>query len=171
MLSINLVNSAVRQFHDFFYKLEENMEDKYVIIILFAVIVVLALCVGTLLQQSAQGQSDVQSSSAEDVDVHKSTSSPDTIRMALPEFDTKITKTVGEYTVEAEKWEGTSVGGFGVWLYKNGQLVDKDSYLSRAYFYMDGEWKWSEWGNGQGANYHKYPVGKGVEIQEIEVKF
>ena len=96
---------------------------------------------------------------------------PDTIRLELPEFDTKYTKTVGEYRVEAEKWRGYSAGGFGVWLYKNDELVYKDSYLSRAYFYMDGEWKWSEWGNGQGANYHKYPVGNGVEIQEVEVKF
>ena len=30
---------------------------------------------------------------------------------------------------------------------------------------------WSDWGNGQGANYHKYPVSNGVEIKEIEVKF
>ncbi|WP_296859093.1 hypothetical protein [uncultured Methanobrevibacter sp.] len=97
--------------------------------------------------------------------------SSDTISLELSKFDTKVTKTVGEYKVEAEKWQGGSVGGFGVWLYKNGQLVDKDSYLSRAYFYMDGEWKWSDWGNGQGADYHKYPVSNGVEIKEIEVKF
>ena len=89
----------------------------------------------------------------------------------MPGFDTKYTKTVGEYTLEAQKWRGGSVGGFGVWLYKNGELVYKDSYLSRAYFYMDGEWKWSEWGNGQGADYHKYPVSNGVEIQKVEVKF
>ena len=96
---------------------------------------------------------------------------PDTITVELPEFDTKFSKTVGEYTVETEKWRGGSIGGFGVWLYKNGEWVNKDSYLSRAYFYMDGEWKWSEWGNGEGANYHKYPVSNDVEIQKIEVKF
>ena len=96
---------------------------------------------------------------------------PDTITVKLPEFDRVYTGTAGGYTVQAEKWKGGTVGGFGVWLYKNGQLVDKDSYLSRAYFYMNGEWKWSDWGNGQGANYHKYPVSNGVEIKEIEVKF
>ena len=97
---------------------------------------------------------------------------PDTVSIELPEFDTKYTKTVGEYTVQAEKWRGGSVGGFGIWLYKNGQLVDQDSYLSRAYFYMDGEWKWSNWGNGEdGGTYHKYPVSNDVEIREIEVKF
>ena len=98
--------------------------------------------------------------------------SPDSITVELPELDTKYTKTVGEYTVEAEKWEGGTLGGFGVWLYKNGQLVDHDSYLSRAYFYMDGEWKWSDWGNGEDdGTYHKYPVSNDVKIQKIEVKF
>lgn len=96
---------------------------------------------------------------------------PGSISLELPEFDTKYSKTVGEYRVEAEKWQGGTLGGFGVWLYKNGELVYKDSYLSRAYFYMDGEWKWSEWGNGEGAAYHKYPVSNDVEIKEIEVKF
>ena len=45
--------------------------------------------------------------------------------------------------------------------------------MTRAYFYMDGEWKWSEWGNGEDGyeGYHRYPVSNGVEIQEIEVKF
>ena len=38
---------------------------------------------------------------------------------------------------------------------------------------MDGEWKWSDWGNGEDGyeGYHRYPVSQGVEIQEIEVKF
>ncbi|MDO5859873.1 hypothetical protein [Methanobrevibacter sp.] len=96
---------------------------------------------------------------------------PDTIKVELPEFETKYKKTVGEYTVEAQKWQGGSLGGFGVWLYKNGEQVDRDSYLSRAYFYKDGEWKWSEWGNGEGAAYHKYPLDNGIEIREVEVKF
>lgn len=89
-----------------------------------------------------------------------------------PEFDKYVNKTVGDYTVQTMKWRGTSVGGFGVWLYKNGQLVDKDSYRSRAYFYMDGEWKWSDWDNGEDSSmYHKYPVSNNVEIKEIEVEF
>ena len=89
-----------------------------------------------------------------------------------PKYDEYTNETVGEYTVQTMKWGGTSVGGFGVWLYKNGQLVDKNSYQSRAYFCMDGEWKWSEWANGEGSSaYHKYPVSNGVEISEVEVKF
>lgn len=71
------------------------------------------------------------------------------------------------------KWQGSTVGGFGVWLYKNGQQVSKESYSSRAYFYMDGEWKWSEWDiRGSGSNsYHKYPVSTGVLIEKVEVRF
>ena len=89
-----------------------------------------------------------------------------------PRYDEYVNKTVGEYTVQTMKWEGTSVGGFGVWLYKNGQLVDRDSYSSRAYFEMDGEWKWSNWDNGEeDAMYHKYPVSPGVEIEKVEVEF
>ena len=91
----------------------------------------------------------------------------------MPEFDKIYTGTAGEYSVEAEKWMGGSVGGFEVHLYKSGEPVNKDSYLTRAYFYMDGEWKWSEWGNGEDGyeGYHRYPVSQGVEIQKVEVKF
>ena len=118
------------------------MENRNVIIILILVIVILALSVGILfLQQNSQ------TSQSEIAQIKQPSTPPDTIKVELTEFDKKFTKSVGEYTVEAEKWKGGSVGGFGVWLYKNGQLVDKDSYLSRAYFYMDGEWKWSDWGN------------------------
>lgn len=89
-----------------------------------------------------------------------------------PKYDEYVNKSVGEYTVQTMKWKGTTVGGFGVWLYKNGQLVDKDDYASRAYFCMDGKWKWSDWDNGEDqATYHKYPVSTGVEIKEVEVEF
>lgn len=90
----------------------------------------------------------------------------------VPEFDKYTRKNVGEYTVEVTKWRGETVGGFGVYLYKNGELVDKNSYQSRAYFNMDGEWKWSYWDNGdQEATYHKYGVSSDVEIAEVEVMF
>jgi hypothetical protein len=36
---------------------------------------------------------------------------------------------------------------------------------------MGSEWKWVEWGNGQGTAYREYSVSNGVEIQEMEVKF
>ena len=89
-----------------------------------------------------------------------------------PEFDKHVKKTSGEYTVEVTKWRGTTVGGFGVLLYKNGELMDRYSYQSRAYFKMDEEWKWSNWDSGEeGAMYHKYPVSNDVDIKEIEVRY
>ena len=69
------------------------------------------------------------------------------------------------------KWRGTTVGGLGVYVYKNGQMVDKNSYLSRGYICMDGKWKWTDWGTGEsGSNsYHKYPVSNDVIIEKVEV--
>ena len=149
------------------------MENKHIIIILILVIVILALGMGILfLQQNSHEQTNVEINQS-DESVSESSSSPDTITVELPEFDKTYIGTSGEYRVEASKWMGGSVGGFDIHLYKNGQSVYKDSYMTRAYFYMDGEWKWSEWGNGQDGykDSHRYPVSNGVEIQKIEVKF
>ena len=149
------------------------MENKHIIIILALVIVILALAMGILfLQQNSHEQTNVEINQS-DESVSESSSSPDTITVELPEFDKTYTGTSGQYRVEASKWMGGSVGGFDIHLYKNGQSVYKDSYMTRAYFYMDGEWKWSEWGNGQDGykDSHRYPVSNGVEIQKIEVKF
>lgn len=148
--------------------------EKNNIIIIALIVLIIALSIGIIVSMQNFTKTDANVETNEGTSINETTSNsevPDSITLELSEFDTKVSKTVGEYTVEAEKWRGETVGGFGVWLYKNGQLVDKDSYLSRAYFCMDGEWKWSEWGNGEGANYHKYPVSNDVEIQEIEVKF
>ena len=88
-------------------------------------------------------------------------------------YDEYLNTTDGEYTVQTYKWEGSAVGGFEVYLYKNGKLIDADDFESRAYFYMDGEWKWGNWAHGEEANEmcHKYPVSSGVEIKEVEVRF
>ena len=150
------------------------MENKHIIIILILVIVILAFGVGILfLQQNTPEPTNVENNQTEADEVDESSSTPDTITVELPGFDQTYTETAGEYSVDAEKWMGGSVGGFDVHLYKNGKSVDKDSYLTRAYFYMDGEWKWSEWGNGEDGyeGYHRYPVSSGVEIQKVEVKF
>ena len=150
------------------------MENNKIIIVLLVIII--ALLAGIIISMSGLGNTDTSTINEENttttVTETDNSATPDSITIELPEFDTKYTKTVGEYTVEAEKWQGTAVGGFGVWLYKNGELVYKDSYLTRAYFYMDGEWKWSDWGNGEDdGTYHKYPVSNDVEIQKVEVKF
>ncbi|MBQ2666091.1 hypothetical protein [Methanobrevibacter sp.] len=150
------------------------MENNKIIIALLVIIIV--ILAGMILSMTNFMNTDATVEVNNDTTVEETTSDPvvpDTISVELPEYDTRVTKTVGEYTMEAEKWMGGSVGGFEVHLYKNGEPVDKDSYLTRAYFYMDGEWKWSEWGNGEDGyeGYHRYPVAQGVEIQEVEVKF
>lgn len=148
------------------------MENKHLIIALLVIIIVLLAGILVLMPNMKQNQTieTTDNNSTNETTVEQV---PDSITVELPQFDTRYTKTAGEYTVEAEKWMGGSVGGFEVHLYKNGNPVNKDSYLSRAYFYMNGEWKWSEWGNGEDGyeGYHRYPVSNGVEIQEIEVKF
>ena len=150
--------------------------EKNKIIIIVLLVIIIALLAGVLVSMQNLGKTDATAETSNNATVNETTSSsvtPDSITVELPGFDTKYTKTVGEYTVEAEKWMGGSVGGFEVHLYKNGESVYKDSYMTRAYFYMDGEWKWSEWGNGEDGyeGYHRYPVSQGVEIQKVEVKF
>lgn len=148
------------------------MENKHLIIALLIIIIVLLAGILVLMPNMKQNET-IETTDNNSTNQTTVEQAPDSITVELPQFDTRYTKTAGEYTVEAEKWMGGSVGGFEVHLYKNGNPVNKDSYLSRAYFYMDGEWKWSEWGNGEDGyeGYHRYPVSNGVEIQEIEVKF
>ncbi|WP_295614587.1 hypothetical protein [uncultured Methanobrevibacter sp.] len=44
-------------------------------------------------------------------------------------------------------------------------------YWPRGYICMNGQWKWTQWDNGEeGATYHKYPVSNDVEIQKVEVQ-
>ena len=148
--------------------------DNNRLIIIVLLVIIIALLAGIFAVMPNFTKTDGAAEITNDAAVKESSSNsatPDTITVELPEFDRKVTKTVGEYTVEAEKWRGGTIGGFGVWLYKNGELVNRDSYLSRAYFYKNGEWKWSEWGNGEGATYHKYPLDNSIEINEVEVKF
>ena len=146
--------------------------NKLIIIALLVIIIVLLAGLLVMLPNFTKTDTDVKTDGGAVDETTSNSVTPDTINVELPAFDTVYTKTVGEYSVEAQKWMGGS-GGFEVHLYKNGAPVDKDSYLTRAYFYMDGEWKWSDWGNGEDGyeGYHRYPVSQGVEIQEIEVKF
>lgn len=148
------------------------MENKHLIIALLIIIIVLLAGILVLMPNMKQNET-IETTDNKTTNQTTVEQAPDSITVELPQFDTKYTKTAGEYTVEAEKWMGGSVGGFEVHLYKNGNPINKDSYLTRAYFCMNGEWKWSEWGNGEDGyeGYHRYPVSNGVEIQEIEVKF
>ena len=150
------------------------MEKNRIIIVLLVIIIVLLAAILLMIPNMNNQNSKVETNTT--TIVNETTSAPvtpDTITVELPEFDKTYIGTAGEYKVEASKWMGGSVGGFEVHLYKNDQQVYRDSYLSRAYFYMDGEWKWSDWGNGESGYeaYHRYPVSNGVEIQKVEVKF
>lgn len=123
------------------------------------------------------GNNEFKSGSAREIVnvVEKSKTSSDSQHTisVVPEFDKTVKKTDGDYTVEATKWRGGSVGGFEVSLYKNGQLMDRSSYQSRAYFNDGSGWKWSNWDDGEvsGATLHKYPVSNDVEIKDVEVSF
>ena len=155
----------------------ESMEKNHKIIIALLVVIIVLLIGLIVSMQNFSNSNDVEVETNDTTTVINETTSepemPDSITVELPGFDTKYTKTVGEYTVEAEKWRGGSVGGFQVLLTKNGQLMDKNSYQSRAYFNDGSGWKWSNWDNGEepSETLHKYPVANSVEIQEVEVTF
>lgn len=112
------------------------------------------------------GQATTESLSSAD------SSSSGVMTIELDGYDAYYSATDGDYKGEAMKWQGSSIGGLGVWLYKNGQLMDKKDYLSRGYVCIDGQWKWTEWEHGEvDAVYHKYDVGNGVIIQKVEISF
>lgn len=123
--------------------------------------------------KSNQTTTEIEMKASTTSDASGSSSGGHTVSIDLPAFDNRYSTTVGEYRIEAMKWSGTTVGGLGVWVYKNGQPLGKSSYMSRGYVYMDGNWKWTEWGQGgQGSDsYHKYPVSSNVQIQKVEVSF
>lgn len=151
--------------------------EKNKIIVIALLVVIIVLLAGIIVSMPVLKKADAKVETNNTTTIVNETASapakPDTITVELPEFDKTYTGTAGEYKVEASKWMGGSVGGFEVHLYKNNEPVYKDSYMTRAYFYMDGEWKWSDWGNGEDGydGYHRYPVSRGVEIQKVEVKF
>ena len=96
------------------------------------------------LQQNTEESTNIKTNQIQDNEIQESSRAQD-ILVELPEFDKTYIESSGEYTVEASKWMGSSIGGSDIYLYKNGQPIYKDYYMSRAYFYMDGEWKWSQW--------------------------
>ena len=148
------------------------MENKNIIVIMILVIVILSFAVGILFLQQNNTQTNTETEEIENSSVQESSSSPHTLTV-VPEFDQDVRKSDGPYSVVATKWMGGSVGGFEVSLYKDGQMMDRDSYQSRAYFNDGSGWKWSNWDNGEvdAATFHKYPVSSGVEIREVEVRF
>ena len=88
-------------------------------------------------------------------------------------YDKYINKYVGNYKVQTYKWKGFSINGLGIFLYKNGKLLNRYNFQSKVHHAFNGNWKWSSWSYGtQGANaYHKFSLSKGVAVGDVIVKF
>ena len=148
------------------------MENEKTIIILLVIIGALLVVFLAVLNPFGTGtEASVTTATGNEIQESDSFSSGQSVTLDLPNYDEYVTESSGEYTIKAYKWSGGNVGELRIWVYKNDQLIDKDSYSSRAYFYMNDEWKWSDWGNGQsGFEYHNYPVENGVLIEKVEVR-
>ena len=88
-------------------------------------------------------------------------------------YDKYVTKKVGKYKIQVYKWKGYRLGGLRIYITKNGKYLKRTAFLTRAYFKMNGKWKWSNWSHAsQGyPHYHHYPVDSGVKITKVQVKF
>ena len=149
--------------------------------IIIALLLIIIVLLTAMIVVMSHNTTDEKVEAANDTAVNETTvkesesdsDAPETITVELTEFDTEVSKTAGEYTVKAQKWRGSSAGGFQVSLSKNGQQMDRYSYQSRAYFDDGSGWKWSNWDAGEvdGATLHKYPVSNDVQIQKVEVRF
>lgn len=88
-------------------------------------------------------------------------------------YNKYVTKKVGKYKVQVYKWKGYRLGGLRIYLIKNGKYVKRTSFATRAYFKMNGKWKWSRWSHASSGfvSYHHYDVSNNVKITKVQVKF
>lgn len=88
-------------------------------------------------------------------------------------YNKYVTKKVGKYKVQVYKWKGYRLGGLRIYLIKNSKYVKRTSFATRAYFKMDGRWKWSPWSHASSGfpSYHHYDVSSNVKITKVQVKF
>lgn len=87
-------------------------------------------------------------------------------------YNRHVTKYVGKYKIQVYKWKGYSLGGLRIYVTKNGNYVKRGAFLTRAYFKMNGKWKWSRWSHAASGypRYHHYGVSNGVKITKVQVK-
>lgn len=87
-------------------------------------------------------------------------------------YNRHVTKYVGKYKVQVYKWKGYRLGGLRIYVTKNGNYVKRGAFLTRAYFKMNGKWKWSRWSHAASGYpmYHHYGVSKNVKITKVQVK-
>ena len=84
------------------------MENNKIVIIGLLVVIIILLAGFLVLMPSMNKQDDADITN-DTISDEKNSVTPDTITVELPEYDKTYTETVGEYTVEAEKWMGGSV--------------------------------------------------------------
>lgn len=88
-------------------------------------------------------------------------------------YNKYVTKKVGKYKIQVYKWKGYRLGGLNIYLTKNGKYVKSSSFSTRAYYKMNGKWRWSSWSHASSGyeSYHHYPVDSDVKITKVQVKF
>lgn len=88
-------------------------------------------------------------------------------------YNKYVTKKVGKYKIKVYKWKGYRLGGLNIYLTKNGKYVKSSSFSTRAYYKMNGKWRWSSWSHASRGyeSYHHYPVDSDVKITKVQVKF
>ena len=88
-------------------------------------------------------------------------------------YNRYVTKKVGKYKIQVYKWKGYRLGGLRIYVMKNGKYVKRNAFITRAYFKMNGKWRWSRWSHASSGYpfYHHYNVSTGVKITKVQVKF
>lgn len=114
---------------------------------------------------------DVKSPSAEPV--LKSSSGKIKKLTFNSKYNKYVTKKVGKYKIQVYKWKGYSLGGLRIYIIKNGKYLKRTSFSTRAYFKMNGKWRWSSWSHASEGfpSYHHYDVSNSVKITKVQVKF
>lgn len=96
-------------------------------------------------------------------------------------YNGETSKKLGKYKIETSTYEygaGSSYHYFKVCvlLYKNGELCNKRSYLSKVHYKSNGKWHWtkykgyfSEWSYNQHWFFYEYYPG--LKVDKIKIKF
>ncbi|MBQ2652946.1 MAG: hypothetical protein IJF83_05275 [Methanobrevibacter sp.] len=83
-----------------------------------------------------------------------------------------VTKHVGKYKIQVYKWTGYRLGGLRIYVTQNGKYVKRNAFITRAYYKVNGKWRWSRWSHASSGypNYHHYGVSSDVKISKVQVK-
>ncbi|WP_305557740.1 hypothetical protein [Methanobrevibacter sp. V74] len=82
-----------------------------------------------------------------------------------------VTKYSGKYKIKTYQKETPKGFKLKIYVYKNGKIVNPDNYLSKVHFKNKGQWKWSNWDDGEDElTYHDYWYYKSVKTDKVMVK-